>query len=404
MRRLGYTSVGDFALLDVSRAARKGVPEVVYAEGKTAEQVVAITRRFLEHDPVVLYSRVGEEQAAALAAEVDAAVEHDPRSGVVVVRRAGAQPREQRGAVGVLAAGTSDVGVASEAVAMIRAMDVLALTAFDVGVAGLHRLSGPLADMREAGVGALVVAAGMEGALPVRRLRPGGGAGHRPPDLLRLRLRSPRRGGAHGHAAELQPGARRGEHRQRHRRGRHGGAHRPRRRGMTTVPFVLRDHREQLWRRWADTMGDEVPADYREIMGSPLGERYVRAFIDDLIAWSEAEEYEAPGVLRGACERIAADAAHRLALGFTALDVAGALQALRGAVIDVLLDALVSTSSRRSRRRWSSSGRSATSSTVSSSRCSRRLRRRRPPPEARPSTGRRHGLRPSGAGGRVPAC
>jgi pyridinium-3,5-biscarboxylic acid mononucleotide synthase len=167
VRQLGYTSVGDFALLDVTRAARKGVPEVVYAEGKTVEQVLAITRRFLEHDPVVLCSRVTEEQAAALAAALDdAAVEHDPRSRVVVARRAGAVRREDRGAVGVLAAGTSDVGVAAEAVAMVRAMDVAALTAFDVGVAGLHRLSGPLREMHAAGVGALVVAAGMEGALP----------------------------------------------------------------------------------------------------------------------------------------------------------------------------------------------------------------------------------------------
>jgi len=109
----------------------------------------------------------------------------------------------------------------------------------------------------------------------------------------------------------------------------------------TTVPFILRDHREQLWRRWADTMSDEVPADYREIVGSPLGERYVRAFIDDLIAWSSAEEYEAPGVLRVACEHAAADASHRLTLGFTALDVAAALQGLQRAAIDVLLDALV---------------------------------------------------------------
>jgi hypothetical protein len=110
---------------------------------------------------------------------------------------------------------------------------------------------------------------------------------------------------------------------------------------LTSVPFILRDHRDQLWRRWADAMGDDVPADYREIMGSPLGERYVRTFVDDLIAWSEAEEYEAPGVLRGACDRVAADAANRAALGFTALDVAAALQALLGAIIDVLLDALV---------------------------------------------------------------
>lgn len=166
VRRLGYSSIGDFACLDVSRAARKGVPEVVFAESKTVDQVVAITRRFLEHDAVVLCSRVSDEQAAALAAGVDGEVDHDPRSRVVVARRAGAARREQRGAVGVLAAGTSDVGVAAEAAAMIRAMDVAALTAFDVGVAGLHRLSGPLAEMQEAGAGAYVVAAGMEGALP----------------------------------------------------------------------------------------------------------------------------------------------------------------------------------------------------------------------------------------------
>ena len=110
---------------------------------------------------------------------------------------------------------------------------------------------------------------------------------------------------------------------------------------MSSVPFVLRDHREQLWRRWAESLGDDVAADYRELMSSPLGERFVRAFVDDLIAWSEAEEYEAPGQLRQACERVAADAAYRLSLGFTALDLAMALQALRGAIVDVLLDALV---------------------------------------------------------------
>jgi pyridinium-3,5-biscarboxylic acid mononucleotide synthase len=165
LRSLGYVSVGDFALLDVSRAARKGVPEVVYAEGKTVEQVVAITRRFLEHNAVVLCSRVTDEQAVALAG-VEGVVEHDPRSRVAVVRRADAPAPQARGAVGVLAAGTSDVAVAGEAVAMIRAMDVDVLSSFDVGVAGLHRLSAPLDEMRAAGVGALVVAAGMEGALP----------------------------------------------------------------------------------------------------------------------------------------------------------------------------------------------------------------------------------------------
>src|SRR5674476_1368045 len=75
-------------------------------------------------------------------------------------------PPQERGAVGILAAGTSDVAAAGEAVAMCRAMGVAVVTAYDVGVAGLHRLAAPLEEMRAAGVSALVVAAGMEGALP----------------------------------------------------------------------------------------------------------------------------------------------------------------------------------------------------------------------------------------------
>ena len=166
LRRFGYTAVGDYARLDVSRAARKGVPEVVYAEGKTADQVVEIVRRFLEHGPAVLCSRVTPEQAAALAAGVDGEVEHDERSRVVTVRRRGAQAPATRGVVGVLAAGTSDLPAAGEAVAMCRAMDVAVVTAYDVGVAGLHRLATPVEELREAGAAAVVVAAGMEGALP----------------------------------------------------------------------------------------------------------------------------------------------------------------------------------------------------------------------------------------------
>jgi NCAIR mutase (PurE)-related protein len=166
LRHFGYSAVGDFARLDVSRAARKGVPEVVFAEGKDSEQLVGIVRRFLDHSAMVLCSRVSAEQAAALAGAAPGVVEHDERSHVVVVRRADAPTVAERGAVGVLAAGTSDLGVAGEAVAMCRAMGVAVVSAFDVGVAGLHRLATPLDEMRAAGVAAVVVAAGMEGALP----------------------------------------------------------------------------------------------------------------------------------------------------------------------------------------------------------------------------------------------
>jgi hypothetical protein len=110
---------------------------------------------------------------------------------------------------------------------------------------------------------------------------------------------------------------------------------------VTSVPFVLRDHREQLWRRWASGLDERIVVDYRELMSSPLGERFARAFIDDLVACSQAEEYELPALLRQIEERIAGDAAYRLSLGYSTLDLVMALQSLRGAIVDVLLDALV---------------------------------------------------------------
>jgi hypothetical protein len=165
LRGLGYAAVGDFARLDVGRAARTGTPEIVYAESKSVDQLAAIVARYLEHSDVVLCSRTSAEQADAVrAGHEDAA--YDARSRVLVVRRPGAAPPVARGVAGVLAAGTSDVGVAEEAAAVCRTMAVEVVTAYDVGVAGLHRLAGPLDEMRAAGVAAIVVAAGMEGALP----------------------------------------------------------------------------------------------------------------------------------------------------------------------------------------------------------------------------------------------
>jgi pyridinium-3,5-biscarboxylic acid mononucleotide synthase len=165
LEQFGYSGVGDYARLDVARAARKGVPEVVYAESKSIDQLTAIVARFLEHGDTVLCSRVSAEQAAALA-QLDAAVHYDERSRVVVARRAGAPAAPARGVVGIVAAGTSDAAAAGEAEAMCRAMAVQVITAYDIGVAGLHRLAGPLDELRAAGAAAVIVAAGMEGALP----------------------------------------------------------------------------------------------------------------------------------------------------------------------------------------------------------------------------------------------
>jgi hypothetical protein len=109
---------------------------------------------------------------------------------------------------------------------------------------------------------------------------------------------------------------------------------------VNVLPLILRDHREELWRRWVDALADTVDSDYRELVASQLGERVLRTLIDDLIAFSEAEQYERPALLRIVEERTTADARHRLSLGFTVLDVVVSLHSLRGAISDVLVDAL----------------------------------------------------------------
>ncbi len=162
----GLTGVGDFACLDIGRAQRKGVPEIVFGDGKSVDQFVAIVAAFLTRVTVVLASKVSPEQVAAVATPPGGAAVWHERARMLVVRRADYSPPSARGLVGVLAGGTSDTGIADEAVIVCREMGVEALTAYDVGVAGVHRLMRPLRDMSEAGAGALVVAAGMEGALP----------------------------------------------------------------------------------------------------------------------------------------------------------------------------------------------------------------------------------------------
>jgi NCAIR mutase (PurE)-related protein len=166
LERLGIALVGDFARLDLGRRARTGVPEIVYAAGKTSEQLVAVAAAFVRRSGAVLCSAATPQQADAVAAAGLGELNYDARSRVLTVHGAGYSPPEPRGAVGVLAAGTSDMGPAEEAAAVAREMGVTVITAYDVGVAGLHRLSGPLEQMLTAGVAALVVAAGMEGALP----------------------------------------------------------------------------------------------------------------------------------------------------------------------------------------------------------------------------------------------
>lgn len=158
-----------FALPDFGRTIRKGVPEVILADRKTTQQAIAIARAFLARTGRAILSRVGSELEGRLRDEFgdEASLEWVEDARAAVLRRPDFTVPETGGRVGVVTAGTSDVWVAEEAALMCRQMGCTVTTGYDVGVAGLHRLFGPLRRMLdEERIDVLIVAAGMDGALP----------------------------------------------------------------------------------------------------------------------------------------------------------------------------------------------------------------------------------------------
>lgn len=107
------------------------------------------------------------------------------------------------------------------------------------------------------------------------------------------------------------------------------------------LPFILRDQREELRRRWHDALPGLVGEEYADLLASPVGDRLLRGIVEQLVAVSQAEEYEVAGLRRRYAGEFRRDVEQRLALGFTARDLAGGVQAVRLAVLDVLGDAVV---------------------------------------------------------------
>lgn len=154
-----FERLGDVATIDTHRALRIGMPEVVLAESKTAAQVAAIARKLAARGPL-LVTRLAPEKAGPARRAVRGA-RYDPVSRTL---SRGRMDLPVRGPVAVCCAGTSDVPVCEEAVVTLEVMGVEAIRIYDVGVAGLHRLLARRDDLERAA--AVIVVAGMEGALP----------------------------------------------------------------------------------------------------------------------------------------------------------------------------------------------------------------------------------------------
>lgn len=159
--------VGRIARLDVGRSARTGLPEIILAEGKTPEHLVDILLALHRRGHGALISRPTASQRRALRLAAQKGLPLTALAAGRVYRLSGTLPRiRARAPVALLAAGTGDVPIAEESRAVLESLGVGCLHAYDVGVAGLHRLLRALRRLERERPGVYLVFAGREGALP----------------------------------------------------------------------------------------------------------------------------------------------------------------------------------------------------------------------------------------------
>ncbi len=163
LAKLGDDAVADlgFAHVDLDRHRRCGYPEVIFCQGKTSEWIEGVVHRLAKAGQDCLATRVDDNHAVHLAKVFPAAQQDRVARTFFLPAR---PPVPPRGRVVVLTAGTSDLPVAQEAVVTVKALGSEAVLIADVGVAGLHRLLRHRDDFQ--GADAIVVVAGMDGALP----------------------------------------------------------------------------------------------------------------------------------------------------------------------------------------------------------------------------------------------
>lgn len=161
LRDLPFADLG-FAHVDHHRALRNGFPEVVFGQGKTAEQIIAILREISSKGQTALATRVSSDTGARILDEFDNA-RYDDLSRVAVLP-SGPPRANGKKSICIVCAGTSDIPVAEEAAVTAEAYGNPVERIRDVGVAGLHRLLHHREKLEAAAV--IIVIAGMEGALP----------------------------------------------------------------------------------------------------------------------------------------------------------------------------------------------------------------------------------------------
>lgn len=158
--------VEGFAKIDINRRKRRGIPEVVFAETKELDENKKIIKKTLEKTNSVIISRIKKDdypKIMAFAKKLKVKIKTGKNSSSLLLFKKPIKPHG--GKVGIITAGTSDIGVAEESRLMCEAMNCECITSYDVGVAGIQRIFPILKEMINEDVDCIIVAAGMEGAL-----------------------------------------------------------------------------------------------------------------------------------------------------------------------------------------------------------------------------------------------
>ncbi|MFX1377973.1 MAG: nickel pincer cofactor biosynthesis protein LarB [Promethearchaeota archaeon] len=162
--------VGDLAKLDIFRQTRTGSPEVIFAQNKSSQMLIDIVSQFLKSKKFAIISRYNEAQKALILEQFrhnkDYVIDVNELGKIMIIKESTHEFENKGGIVGIITAGSSDIPVAVEAEAIVKAMGCRVISSYDVGIAGIHRIFTPLSNMIANGVHVIIVCAGMEGTLP----------------------------------------------------------------------------------------------------------------------------------------------------------------------------------------------------------------------------------------------
>ncbi|MEM1524693.1 MAG: nickel pincer cofactor biosynthesis protein LarB [Nitrososphaerales archaeon] len=168
LRLSAIEEVERIAKIDVSREERKGIPEIILAEGKNVNDTLRIAKAFVDRKGRAIISRANDNLFKLVKRKFrnnfDIMLNRDAK--IVVIKKKGYKVEKTGGRIGIITAGTSDIPIAEEAKIVAEEMGCEVITEYDVGVASIHRIFPTLKNMIEKDVDVIVVIAGREGALP----------------------------------------------------------------------------------------------------------------------------------------------------------------------------------------------------------------------------------------------